>query len=59
MYYLLFVLSLLIYTNAAVMIAMEYTSIALHPRERSLTGAFKPRRIGPYASKLPILCAIL
>ena len=49
MYYLLFVLSLLIYTNAAVMIAMEYTSIALHPRERSLTGAFKPRRIGPYA----------
>ncbi len=35
------------YTNAAVMIAIEYTSIALQPRERSLTGAFNPRRIGP------------
>ena len=49
----------LFYARAAVMIAMEYTSIALHPRDKSLIGAFKPKRIGPYASKLPIRCAIL
>lgn len=47
------------YTNAAVMIAIEYTSSALHPRERSLIGAFSPNRIGPYASNPPSLCAIL
>ena len=35
------------YANAAVMIAMEYTSEALHPRDRSLIGAFKPSKIGP------------
>ena len=45
--------------NAAVIIAMEYTSDALHPRDKSLIGAFNPRRIGPYASKLPRRCAIL
>ena len=38
---------------------MEYTSDALHPRDKSLIGAFNPRRIGPYASKLPRRCAIL
>lgn len=47
------------YASAAVMIAIEYTSEALHPRERSLIGAFKPSKIGPYASKLPRRCAIL
>ena len=47
------------YDNAAVMIAIEYTSVAVHPRERSLIGELSPNRIGPYASKLPILCAIL
>ena len=35
------------FTNAAVIIAIEYTSIALHPRERSLIGALSPNRIGP------------
>jgi len=29
------------------MIAIEYTSEALHPRDRSLIGAFKPSKIGP------------
>ena len=36
------------YASAAVMIAMEYTSDALHPRDKSLIGAFNPRRIGTY-----------
>ena len=31
----------------AVMISMEKTSIALHPRDKSLIGAFNPNRIGP------------
>ncbi len=44
-----------LYAKAAVMIAMEYTSLALQPLERSLIGAFSPRRIGPYASKFPSL----
>lgn len=44
-----------LYAKAAVMIAMEYTSLALQPLERSLIGAFNPRRIGPYASKFPSL----
>ena len=35
------------YASAAVMIAMEYTSDALHPRDRSLIGAFRPNKIGP------------
>lgn len=35
------------YASAAVMIAIEYTSEALHPRDRSLIGAFKPSKIGP------------
>ena len=47
------------YANAAVIIAIEYTSEALHPLDKSFTGAFSPSRIGPYASKLPIRCAIL
>ena len=37
----------LCYANAAVMIAIEYTSDALQPRDRSLIGAFSPNRIGP------------
>ena len=45
--------------SAAVMIAMEYTSVAVQPLDKSLIGEFSPRRIGPYASKLPIRCAIL
>lgn len=47
------------YASAAVIIAIEYTSPALHPRDKSLIGAFNPSKIGPYASKLPIRCAIL
>ena len=47
------------YASAAVMIAIEYTSEALHPRDKSLIGAFSPSKIGPYASKLPRRCAIL
>ena len=35
------------YASAAVMIAMEYTSDALHPRDKSLIGAFRPNKIGP------------
>ena len=35
------------YAKAAVMIAIEYTSDALHPRDKSLIGAFKPSKIGP------------
>ena len=46
-------------TRAAVMIAIEYTSSALQPLDKSLMGEFNPRRMGPYASKLPIRCAIL
>ena len=33
--------------SAAVMMAMEYTSMALQPLDRSLMGAFKPKRMGP------------
>ena len=35
------------YAKAAVMMAMEYTSMALHPRDKSFTGAFNPNKIGP------------
>lgn len=35
------------YANAAVMIAIEYTSEALQPRDKSLIGAFNPNKIGP------------
>lgn len=34
-------------TNAAVMIAMEYTSSALQPLDKSLIGEFSPKRMGP------------
>ena len=36
-----------------------YTSSALHPRDRSFTGAFNPCKIGPTASNPPRRCAIL
>ena len=41
-YYILFY-----YANAAVIIAIEYTSAALHPRDKSLIGALSPSKIGP------------
>lgn len=34
-------------TSAAVIIAIEYTSSALQPRDKSLIGAFIPSKIGP------------
>ena len=36
-----------LYANAAVTIAMEYTSAALQPRDKSLIGAFNPSITGP------------
>ena len=34
-------------TNAAVIMAMEYASSAVHPLDKSLIGEFSPRRMGP------------
>src|SRR5690606_28499061 len=44
---------------AAVINAKLYTSSALHPRDKSLTGLFNPCKIGPTASNPPNRWAIL
>ena len=36
-----------LYAKAAVIIAIEYTSEALQPRDKSFTGAFNPSITGP------------
>ena len=41
------------------MIERLYTSSAEQPRDKSLTGAFKPCNTGPTASNPPKRCAIL